>query len=77
MGTLNESLLRFQPEYLHEELGLNLIMPVLPMHGPRDTGGLISEERTLSGEVMDTLHTGAQVVWDLSASVCVVRKPKC
>src|SRR5918998_379886 len=64
MGTLNKSLLRFQPEYLHEGLGLNLIMPVLPMHGPRDTGGLISRERTLSGDVMDTLHTGAQAIWD-------------
>jgi hypothetical protein len=30
MGTLNKSLMRFQPEYLHEELGLNLLMPVLP-----------------------------------------------
>ena len=65
MGTLNKSMMRFQPEYLHEKLGLNMIMPVLPMHGPRDTGGLISGERTLSGDVMDTLHTGAQAVWDL------------
>jgi len=46
MGTLNKSLMRFQPEYLHEELGLNLLMPVLPLHGPRDTG-LISGKRTL------------------------------
>ncbi|MGH3148706.1 MAG: alpha/beta hydrolase family protein [Rubrobacter sp.] len=64
MGTRNKSLMRFQPEYLHEELGLNVIMPVLPLHGPRDTG-LISGERTLSGDVMDTLHTGEQAVWDL------------
>ena len=64
MGTLNKSLIRFQPEYLYEELGLNLIMPVLPLHGPRDTG-LISGERTLSGDVMDTLHTGEQGIWDL------------
>jgi hypothetical protein len=65
MGTLGKSMIRFQPEYLHEELGLNVIMPVLPMHGPRDSGGLISGERTLSGDVMDTLHTGAQAMWDL------------
>ena len=64
MGTLNKSLIRFQPEYLHDELKLNLIMPVLPLHGPRDTG-LISGERTLSGDVMDTLHTGEQGIWDL------------
>jgi hypothetical protein len=74
MGTLNKSLLRFQPEYLHEELGLNLIMPVLPMHGPRDTGGLISGERTLSGDVMDTLHTGAQAIWDLKRIVWWLRE---
>ncbi len=64
MGTLSKSLIRFRPEYLHDELGLNLLMPVLPLHGPRDTG-LISGERTLSGDVMDTLHTGEQAVWDL------------
>jgi hypothetical protein len=74
MGTLNKSLLRFQPDYLHEELGLNLIMPVLPMHGPRDTGGLISGERTLSGDVMDTLHTGAQAIWDLRRIVWWLRE---
>jgi hypothetical protein len=74
MGTLNKSLIRFQPEYLHEELGLNLIMPVLPMHGPRDTGGLISGERTLSGDVMDTLHTGAQAMWDLRRLISWLRE---
>jgi hypothetical protein len=74
MGTLNKSLLRFQPEYLHEELGLNLIMPVLPMHGPRDPSGLISGERTLSGDVIDTLHTGAQAIWDLRRIVWWLRQ---
>jgi hypothetical protein len=64
MGTLNKSLARFQPEYLYGELGLNLLMPVLPLHGARDTG-LISGERTLSGDIMDSLHTGEQAVWDL------------
>jgi dienelactone hydrolase len=74
MGTLNKGLHRFQPEYLHKELGLNLIMPVLPMHGPRDTGGLISGERTLSGDIMDTLHTGAQATWDLRRLVWWLRE---
>jgi hypothetical protein len=71
---LNKSIIRFQPEYLHEELGLNLIMPVLPMHGPRDTGGIISGERTLSGDVMDTLHTGAQAMWDFRRLVWWLRE---
>jgi hypothetical protein len=74
MGTLGKSMIRFQPEYLHEELGLNVIMPVLPMHGPRDTGGLISGERTLSGDVMDTLHTGAQAMWDLRRLISWLRE---
>ena len=74
MGTLNKSLIRFQPEYLYEELGLNLIMPVLPMHGPRDPSGIISGERTLSGDVMDTLHTGAQAVWDLRRIISWLRE---
>ena len=72
MGTLGKCLTRFQPGYLHEELGLNLLMPVLPLHGPRDTG-LVSGERTLSGDVMDTLHTGAQAVWDLRRLVSWLR----
>jgi len=72
MGTLGKSLTRFKPEYLHEELGLNLLMPVLPLHGPRDTG-LVSGERTLSGDLMDTLHTGAQAVWDLRRLVSWLR----
>jgi hypothetical protein len=74
MGTLGKSMIRFQPEYLHEELGLNLIMPVLPMHGPRDTGGIISGERTLSGDIMDTLHAGAQAMWDLRRMISWLRE---
>lgn len=73
MGTLNKSLHRFQPDYLHEELGLNLLMPVLPLHGQRDTG-FVSGERTLSGDLMDTLHTGAQAAWDLRRLVSWLRE---
>jgi hypothetical protein len=51
------------PEYLYEELGMNLAFPVLPIHGPRRIGP-ISGDRILSGDVMDTLHAGAQAVWD-------------
>jgi hypothetical protein len=51
------------PGFLHEELGMNLLFPVLPIHGPRRVGP-ISGDRILSGDVMDTLHAGAQAVWD-------------
>ena len=54
----------FRPGYLHRELGLNLLLPVLPIHGPRRVGP-VSGDRILSGDVMDTIHAGAQAMWDV------------
>ena len=64
MGSPRMDIALFRPEYLHHRLGLNLLFPVLPMHGPRRVG-LVSGDRVLSGDVMDTLHAGSQAVWDL------------
>jgi hypothetical protein len=73
VGTLSRNLALFRPEYLHEELGLNVLMPVLPTHGPRRTGP-IGGARTLSGDVMDSLHTGEQAMWDLRRLVSWLRR---
>jgi pimeloyl-ACP methyl ester carboxylesterase len=73
VGTLKHNLDLFRPEYLHEELGMNVVMPVLPAHGPRRTGP-ISGERTLSGDVMDSLHAGEQAIWDLRRLVSWLRR---
>lgn len=54
----------FQPEYFHQELGLNLLFPVLPLHGPRKEGP-ISGEFLFSGDMMELFHTGAQAAWDV------------
>ena len=54
----------FRPDYLHRELGLNLLFPVLPIHGPRRVGP-VSGDRILSGDVMDTIHAGSQAMWDV------------
>ena len=54
----------FQPEYLHRELGLNLLFPFLPLHGSRKVG-LVSGERLLSGDAVELVHTGAQAAWDI------------
>jgi len=48
-------------------------MPVLPTHGPRRTGP-IGGGRTLSGDVMDSLHTGEQAMWDLRRLVSWLRE---
>jgi hypothetical protein len=73
MGSPREDLRLFQPEYLHHSLGLNLLLPVLPIHGPRRVG-LVSGDRILSGDVMDTLHAGAQAVWDIRRMLLWLRE---
>jgi hypothetical protein len=72
VGTLGKNLTLFRPEYLHDELDLNILMPVLPTHGPRRTGP-IGGARTLSGDVMDSLHTGEQAMWELRRLVSWLR----
>ncbi|MEE3326631.1 MAG: alpha/beta hydrolase [Myxococcota bacterium] len=48
----------------HEELGLNVLIPVLPLHGPRKIGR-ISGEGFLSSQILDSLHAEAQAMWDI------------
>lgn len=64
MGSPKADLALFQPDYLHHDLGLNLLFPILPTHGPRRVG-VVSGDRVLSGDAMDTLHAGAQMAWDV------------
>jgi hypothetical protein len=64
MGSPRNDLRLFRPEYLHRELGLNLLLPILPLHGPRRVGQ-ISGDRIMAGDVMDSLHAGAQMAWDI------------
>jgi hypothetical protein len=64
VGTPRGNLAFFRPDFLHHELGLNLLFPVLPIHGPRRISP-ISGDRILSGDVMDTLHAASQAMWDI------------
>ena len=64
MGSPKGGFKLFRPDHLHHELGLNLLLPILPVHGPRRVGP-VSGDRILSGDVMDSLHAGAQAVWDI------------
>ena len=65
----------FQPEYLHRELGLNLMYPFLTLHGPRKAG-LMSGERLLSGEMVELVHAGAQAAWDIRRLLAWLRLPE-
>jgi hypothetical protein len=64
VGSPRGNLAFFRPGYLHHELGLNLLFPVLPIHGPRRIGP-VSGDRILSGDVMDSLHAASQAMWDI------------
>jgi hypothetical protein len=62
----------FPPPWLHHRLGLNLLLPVLPLHGPR-TVGRRSGDGYLAADVLDTTHAVAQTAWDLRRLIGWVR----
>ena len=64
MGTPRVDLGAFRPDFLHERLGLNLLVPVLPLHGPRQIRKRSGEE-FLGGYELNTVHAEAQAMWDL------------
>jgi hypothetical protein len=62
-----------QTARIHRELGLNVALPVLPLHGPRRVT-LISGEPLLSFEMMNTVHGLTQAVWDIRRLIHWVRE---
>lgn len=64
MGSTRFGLWIFDAIRLHRRLGINVILPVLPFHGPRKAGRF-SGEGFLGGSLVDTVHAEAQSVWDL------------
>ncbi|MBV62666.1 MAG: hypothetical protein CMH65_15370 [Nevskiales bacterium] len=68
MGVPGIDLSLFSPQWLHERLGLNVLLPVLPLHGPRRIGRR-SGDGYLGGEFLDLVHAQTQALHDLRASV--------
>ena len=64
MGKPSVDFAGFRARWLHRELGLNLAIPVLPLHGPRATGRR-SGDGFFTGDFLDTIHAEAQAVWDV------------
>jgi len=75
MGSPKADLRLFRPDYLYHGLGLNLLFPILPTHGPRRVG-VVSGDRVLSGDAMDTLHAGAQMAWDVRRLTAWLREKR-
>lgn len=62
----------FRAWHLHEDLGLNVVLPVLPLHGPRKRG--VPKTAVLPGEdVLDNVHAAAQAVWDIRRLLSWIR----
>jgi hypothetical protein len=62
----------FPPHWLHDRLGLNLFVPVLPLHGPRRIG-LRSGDHYLDGNPLDLLYAQTQALWDLRRAIAWLR----
>ena len=63
----------FRAPGLHRTLGLNLLLPVLPLHGPRQRPGAASGEGFMSIDLLDSLHGLAQAAWDVRAAIAWAR----
>jgi hypothetical protein len=62
----------FDPRGYHQRLGLNLLLPVLPLHGPRSIGR-ISGQASTGADVLNTVHMQAQAMWDIRRLVSWIR----
>lgn len=72
MGRPALDLALFRARWLHEELGLNVVLPVLPLHGPRALG-LPRGTRFPAEDMLDNVHAAAQAVWDVRRVLSWVR----
>jgi hypothetical protein len=59
--------------HYHRVLGLNVLVPVLPLHGPSRIGRR-SGQGFLGGQVMDTVHAEAQAIWDIRRMIGWLRE---
>jgi hypothetical protein len=59
----------FRARRLHSGLGLNVVVPVLPLHGPRQQSGVASGDGFMSIDLVDTVHALAQSAWDVRSLI--------
>jgi hypothetical protein len=59
----------FRARRLHGELGLNVVVPVLPLHGARQQTGAASGDGFMSIDMVDTVHALAQSAWDVRSLI--------
>lgn len=69
MGRGSVDLRLFRAQHLHEDLGLNVVLPVLPLHGPRKNKGAAFPGQDL----LDDVHAATQAVWDVRRLISWIR----
>jgi dienelactone hydrolase len=69
MGRGSVDLRLFRARHLHEQLGLNVLLPVMPLHGPRKSKGAAWPGQ----DVLDDVHAAAQAVWDIRRLISWIR----
>ncbi|MBX7435443.1 hypothetical protein JDV09_25600 [Mycobacterium sp. Y57] len=69
MGRGSVDLRLFRARHLHQDLGLNVVLPVLPLHGPRRHKGAAFP----GTDVLDDVHATAQAVWDIRRLIAWIR----
>ncbi len=73
MGTPYVDLSAFYVPWLFSGLGLNVLIPVLPLHGPRRLQRL-SGGGFFGGDYLDTIHAEAQAVYDIRQLIVWLRE---
>jgi pimeloyl-ACP methyl ester carboxylesterase len=73
MGRLRTDAPVFDPVRLHRELGYNVVMPVLPLHGRRSAPGGIVPRAIPSFNILDNVHGLAQAAWDVRRLLAWIR----
>ncbi|MCU1601231.1 MAG: hypothetical protein JWO22_1940 [Frankiales bacterium] len=73
MGRLRTDAPVFHPIHLHEGLGFNVVMPVLPLHGRRSAPSGIVPRALPSFNIMDNVHGIAQAGWDVRRLIAWIR----
>jgi hypothetical protein len=72
MGTPLMDFIGFRASWLYQTLGLDVVIPVLPLHGPR-AAGIRSGSGFFDCDYLDTIHALAQSVWDIRRILSWVR----
>jgi hypothetical protein len=72
MGTPLPNFAAFRPATLHRDRGWNVVLPSLPLHGPRGVGRLSGSEM-LAPDYLRLVQLFAQAVWDVRRVIAWIR----